>query len=410
MKGVILAAGNGIRLRPITETRPKPLIPVLCRPLISWHISAMLRAGVEEILLVVHYMSEMIEERVSREFPGANIKYIRQEEPRGTGDAVLRAMEHVGDEEELLIAYSDIFVRDWDIYSRVIGTEGPAIVGAEVSDPRNYGVLVAEGERLLHIMEKPEGPVSGLANAGIYKLRAGDIAENRDVGLSPRGELEFTDIVSRIAGKRRVRVLGLARGEWIDVGKPWHVIEANKMALSLLKGEIRGKVSGPVHIEGEVYVDEGAEIKPFTTIEGPAYIGRNAKVGPSARVRPWTVICDNSVVGFGVEVKESVLFENVHAHHLSYIGDSVICEDANFGAGTITANLRFDERTVKMMVKDKLEDTGRKKMGAIVGAGVRTGINVSIMPGVKIGSGSWIMPGTVVYRDVPPKSIYPGKA
>lgn len=410
MKGVILAAGNGIRLRPITETRPKPLIPVLCRPLISWHVDAMLRAGVEEILVVVHYMSEMIEERLSREFPRANIKYVRQEEPRGTGDAVLRALEYAKEGDELIIAYSDIFVKDWGIYSKLKEAGGPAVVGARVSDPRHYGVLVVDGGRLSHIVEKPQDPVPGLANAGIYKLRASDILENKDVGLSPRGELEFTDIVSRIAAKKEVKVLALAEGEWIDVGKPWHVIDANKMALSLLRGEIRGRIVGPVHITGEVYIDETAEILPFTTIEGPAYIGRNARIGPNARVRPWTVICDNSVVGFSVEVKESVLFENVYAHHLSYIGDSVICEGVNFGAGTITANLRFDERNVKMMVKDKLEDTGRKKLGAIVGGGVKTGVNVSIMPGVKIGSGSWIMPGTVVYRDVPPKSIYPGKA
>jgi bifunctional UDP-N-acetylglucosamine pyrophosphorylase/glucosamine-1-phosphate N-acetyltransferase len=111
-----------------------------------------------------------------------------------------------------------------------------------------------------------------------------------------------------------------------------------------------------------------------------------------------------------VEVKESVLFENVHAHHLSYIGDSVICENVNLGAGTVLANLRHDGKPVKIMIKGVLEDTGRRKLGAIIGANSKTGVNVSVNPGVKIGSNSWILPGTVLYRDVPSNTIYPPQA
>jgi len=98
--------------------------------------------------------------------------------------------------------------------------------------------------------------------------------------------------------------------------------------------------------------------------------------------------------------------ENVHVAHLSYIGDSILCENVNFGAGTITANLRFDDKPVKMMIKDQLVSTGRRKLGAVVGGYVKTGINVSLMPGVKVGSYSWIAPGAVVYRDIPSKKFY----
>ncbi|MCC6024890.1 MAG: nucleotidyl transferase, partial [Desulfurococcaceae archaeon] len=196
-------------------------------------------------------------------------------------------------------------------------------------------------------------------------------------------------------------------GKWIDVGKPWHVIEANKIALEGVTTTIRGRIEDPVYIKGSVVIEEGAEIKPFTVIEGPAYIGKGAVIGPHAYIRPWSVICQNSRIGFSVEVKESVIMENVHASHLSYIGDSVICEGVNLGAGTILANLRLDEKSIKMTIKGVREDTGRVKLGGIIGAHVKTGVNVSIMPGVKIGSYSWILPGTVVYRDVPPKTIYP---
>jgi bifunctional UDP-N-acetylglucosamine pyrophosphorylase/glucosamine-1-phosphate N-acetyltransferase len=156
-----------------------------------------------------------------------------------------------------------------------------------------------------------------------------------------------------------------------------------------------------------VYIGEDSIIHSFSSLEGPVYIDSKVEVGPNARVRPFSVICNGSKIGFSVEVKESVLFENVKASHLAYIGDSVVCENVNLGAGTITANLRFDEKPVKMIVKDRLEDTGRVKLGAIIGGHVKTGVNVSIMPGVKIGSYSWILPGSVVHRDVPSKTVYP---
>jgi bifunctional UDP-N-acetylglucosamine pyrophosphorylase/glucosamine-1-phosphate N-acetyltransferase len=265
---------------------------------------------------------------------------------------------------------------------------------------------VSEEGRLKYIVEKPEQPETNIVNAGLYKLRVRDIVENSNVPLSPRGELELTSIVNNIASKKPVRVYEY-KGKWIDVGKPWHVIEANKMALANVVTTIKGRVESPVHISGNVVIEEGAEIKPFTVIEGPAYIGRGAVIGPHAYIRPWSVICQNAKIGFSVEVKESVVMENVHVSHLSYIGDSVVCEGVNLGAGTVLANLRFDEKPVKMMVKGVLENTGRVKLGSIIGAHVRTGVNVSIMPGVKIGPYSWILPGFVVYRDVPSKTIYP---
>lgn len=259
-------------------------------------------------------------------------------------------------------------------------------------------------------MEKPLQPPSRLVNSGIYKLKVRDIVENSDIQPSPRGELEFTDIVNNMSRRGiRVRVAKLPESTWIDVGRPWHIIEANKMALKELKGRIiKGSIVEPVYITGDVYIGEDAVVKPFTIIEGPAYIDRNVELGPSARIRPWTVVCSGSKIGFSVEVKESVILEDVKAKHLAYIGDSIICEEVNIAAGTIIANLRFDRATIKMNIENHIEDTGRVKMGAVIGARASIGVNVSISPGVKIGSGAWIMPGTVVYRDVESNTIYYG--
>ncbi|MGC8982392.1 MAG: bifunctional sugar-1-phosphate nucleotidylyltransferase/acetyltransferase [Desulfurococcaceae archaeon] len=408
MEAILLAAGEGTRLAPITETRPKAMVPVLCKPLLWWHLNALLSAGFEEVVVVVGYMKEKIVEYIKQAGFGSRVKLVDQGTLLGTGDAVVKAAEHIGYGEDVVVAYADIFMSNWRLYEELAKLSGYYVVGAHAANPRDYGVLYVEDLYLKKIVEKPERAESMLVNMGVYRLNTTDILENRDVELSPRGEIEFTDIVTRIAEKKPIKVYTYS-GEWIDVGKPWHVIEANKIALKSIRHEIKGEVMEPVYIEAPVYVGEKSKIYPFTTIQGPVYIDERVEVGPSAYIRPWSVICSGSRIGFAVEVKESVIFENVHASHLTYIGDSVICENTNLGAGTILANLRFDKATVKMRIKDRVEDTGRKKLGAIVGANVEIGVNVSTMPGVKIGSGSWIMPGTIVYRDVPPNTIYPAK-
>lgn len=410
VKAVLLAAGEGVRLRPVTESRPKSMIPVLCKPLLEWHLKALLSTGVESIYVVVSYMKDYVSRYLEiRGLLSNRVKLIDQGEPRGTGDAVIKASETIGYGEDILIVYSDIFVSDWDILSTVASTNGNIIVGVESSNPKEYGVLYMKGAFLERVVEKPETSETSIVNAGIYKLNTSDILENRNLPLSPRGEMELTDVVNRIASRKPIAVL-LSNTEWIDVGKPWHIIEANKIALRKIETSIKGRIIEPARVVGRVFIDESSTIHPYTTIEGPVYIGKNVEIGPNAYIRPWSVICDNSKIGFSVEVKESVLFENVHSHHLSYIGDSVICENVNLGAGTILANLRLDGKNVRMNVKGVLVDTGRRKLGAIIGANVKTGINVSIMPGVKIGSGSWILPGTVVYGDVPSNVIYPSKS
>lgn len=409
LKAILLAAGEGTRLRPITETRPKALIPVLCKPLLQWHLEALLQAGAEEVFLVVGYMKDLVVNFVETLSGIRNrIKLVYQEKQLGTGDAVVKAAEAIGPSEEVIVTYSDLFFEDWGLYHTLTKMQGYYVVGSHIEDPRDYGVLVTSGLNLIRIIEKPSVKEPSLVNVGVYKLNTSDILENRDVKPSPRGELEFTDIVSKIAAKKPVRVLNIS-GEWLDVGKPWHVIDANKIALRNIRSSIKGRVKEPVHIVKPVYIGENTVVHSFTTIVGPAYIDDDVEIGPNAYIRPWSVICKGSRIGFSVEVKESVIFEHVHASHLTYIGDSVICEHVNLGAGTVLANLRFDRKTIKMLVKGKVEDTGRQKLGAIIGGYAQTGVNVSVMPGVKIGSYSWILPGSVVYRDVPPNTIYPSR-
>jgi len=412
VKVVILAAGKGVRLRPITETRPKPLIPVLCKPLLLWHLDYLLTNSslFDEIIIVVNYLKEKIIDAVRKHPLHELIRFIEQGEELGTGDAVYKAIKDLDDNEEVLVIYSDLFIADKELYGKILRTEGNVVVGVVHENPSEYGVLIEENGLLKSIIEKPAMPPSNLVNAGIYKFRVGDLRPYlENLKPSVRGELEFTDaLTNAVLNNTIIRILKLDGSKWIDIGLPWNILDANKMAFKyLVEGsKFNGVIESNVSIKGNnIVIEDGALIRSGTYIEGPVYIGSGAIIGPNARIRPYSVICNDSVVGFSVEVKESLIMEHVHVSHLSYVGDSIICEGVNFGAGTITANLRFDDKPVKVNIKDKRVSTGRRKFGAIIGGYVKTGINVSLMPGVKVGSYSWIAPGAVVYEDVPPRSF-----
>jgi UDP-N-acetylglucosamine diphosphorylase/glucosamine-1-phosphate N-acetyltransferase len=413
MKALILAAGKGVRLRPLTETRPKPLIPVLCRPILEWHLKAISSIPyIDEVGIVVSYMKEKIKEYLDNRWDNSKTKIILidQEAELGTGDAIIKGLEALGASGKTLIVYGDLFLGDWSIYKRLTENNKNAIVAVPVDNPREYGVImIGEGNVFRSVVEKPSVPPSNLANAGIYFLDADDILKNKDVKPSPRGEIEFTDILNRIAGESEILIHKIGKGCWVDIGRPWNLLDASRIALEKAEGYVKGRIEPYVMIDGKVIIEEGAKIKSFTHIEGPAYIGRDAAVGPHTRIRPYTSICEGARVGFSVEIKNSIILEHAHVSHLSYVGDSIIGEYANFGAGTITANLRFDDKPVKVMIKDEKLSSGRRKLGAIVGGYVKTGINVSLMPGVKIGSYSWIAPGAIVDVDVPARSFYKWK-
>lgn len=406
---MILAAGLGTRLLPLTENRPKAMIPVGGRPLIDHLLSALRDSGIERAIVVIGHGGERVASFVG---DGSKwrmeVEYAIQRTYSGTADA-LRAAEGLLREDSFLLAYGDLLVGAESIRS-VLGawdsSGGFAVVGAvEVRDPRDFGLLIVDGDSLVDLIEKPEGPAAGraLANAGIFALPSEIMRFVSRTGPSERGELELTDSIRMaIEEGHTVRISRLNESDWMDLGRPWDVLEANKRVLAKTRGKVEGEVEGGAEILGDVIVSEGAVVKRGSRVEGPAFLGRGAIIGPSSRIRPYTSIGEGAVVGNFCEVKNSIVQRGTKIPHLSYLGDSIVGEDCNFGAGTIVANLRLDSGTIKMRIKDKVVDTGLRKFGAVIGDGVRTGINVSIMPGVKIGGGALIGPGCVIYNDIEP--------
>ncbi len=390
---MVLAAGRGERLEPITQTRPKPLIPVLGTTLLGRAIG-ILRKYVDDVVVIgsQELKSSFLDAEVVLQKPG----------PMGTA-AALSSLNIKSD--QILVVYGDLLF-DSAAIDKVISIPGNAVLGVKVPNPSNFGVLSFIGNKLEKIEEKPQNPSSNVINGGIYKLSSDIFYYIDKLVPSPRNELELTDAINLMVAHTKVNVV-VHEGLWMDVGRPWQVIEANRQLMETeMHSEVKGIVQEGVKLIGKVYIDEGAEVYSGTVIEGPAYIGSDTEVGPMAHIRPYSVLGKKSKVGAFVQVKESVVMEGAKLPHLNYVGDSVICEEVNLGAGTITANLRFDEKEVTMRVKGVRVPTGRRKLGAIIGGHAKTGINVSILPGVKIGAYATIYPGSVVSRDVERGEFY----
>ncbi len=181
---------------------------------------------------------------------------------------------------------------------------------------------------------------------------------------------------------------------------PWDLLAINEQLIGQLRSsKIEGVVKAGAVLEGNVWLGAGSVILPGVYIEGNAIIGCNTKVGPNCYIRGNTAIGNNCHIGQAVEVKNSVLAREVSAGHLSYIGDSVVAERVNFGAGTIISNFRHDGTNHRSMVDGVLVNTGRRKFGAIIGAGVHTGIHSAIYPGRKLWPGVSTLPGEVIQTD-----------
>jgi bifunctional UDP-N-acetylglucosamine pyrophosphorylase/glucosamine-1-phosphate N-acetyltransferase len=397
MQTVLLAAGRGTRIRPLTDRRPKPMLPVADRPLAAHAVDAAVAAGASRFVVVVGYEGEQVREYFGDEYAGVPIEYAEQREQRGTADAVRVASDHL-DPGPFAVLNGDA-LSDADSLSTLYDS-GPAVGSYRVDNPSAYGVLHTEGTgddiRVTGVTEKPADPPSNLVNTGAYAFPA-EAQTWLDVGESERGELELTDVLERACREERVTAVPFER--WLDVGRPWELLEATEWKLDDLDGDVRGDVHADADLRGPVVVESGATVDAGVVVEGPALVRRGAHVGPNAYLRGRTVVGEGARVGHAVEVKNSVLMAGATVGHLSYVGDSVLGRDVNFGAGTTVANLRHDDAPVAVRVKGEATSTGRRKFGVVCGDEVKTGIQTSLNAGVKLATGATTAPAESVVKD-----------
>ncbi len=393
-------------MRPLTATTPKPLLLTAGRPFLEHTLEALRAAGVEEVFVLVGFREDRIRERFGDGSSlGLRISYLEQKERLGTAHAVGVARDVMS--EDFVCVNGDIVVAPEtvrELLSLHRTRPGSIMALVEVPDPREYGVVLLNPDGTVSgILEKPERPPGNLVNAGIYLFTPEVFDAISRTPLSPRGEYEITDTLRTLASEGKVHGL-VARAPWVDVGKPWDLLVANELLLRGLRPALEGEVEQGAALKGPVSVGAGSVVRSGSYIEGPVVIGRGCDIGPNCYIRPSTTLGDGCRVGAGVELKNCVVMSQAHIPHLSYVGDSVVGEGCNLGAGTIVANLRLDERSVKCSVRGERVDTGRRKLGAILGDNVRTGVNCTIDAGTVIGEGSFIGPGARVRGYIEPSS------
>lgn len=364
MKAVIVAGGLGKRMRPLKT--PKPLLPVAGKPLLH-HTLHQLNGLVDEVVVVVGHQKEELVQFLQN--TSVNYTIAEQASPKGTFDALLQARPYL-DDRFLVLNGDDLYSRE-DMQTML--TKKRAVLAKEVLNPERFGVIEHDSF-LKRILEKPTSPPSSLANTGMFVLDS-DVF-TAEVPLSSRGEKELTDAVSLL---KNVEVV--TAKEWHPIGYPWDLLRANEHVLQSLEAKNEGTVENHVTIKGPVVIGKGTVIKSGAYIEGPVVIGKNCEIGPNCYIRGSTTIGNHCKVKNAVEIKNSILGDHVSAGHLTYLGDSILGNNINLGGGTIASNLRHDNQNVHVLVEGKLVDTGRRKMGCVIGDGVHTGIHTSLYPG-----------------------------
>jgi bifunctional UDP-N-acetylglucosamine pyrophosphorylase/glucosamine-1-phosphate N-acetyltransferase len=393
MKGVILAAGKSTRSYPLTVDKPKSLIKVAGRSIIE-HQLENLRGLVSEVVIVVGFKKDKIMEAIGQKFQEMKIVYAEQKEQLGTGHALLAAEPYLT--EDFVVMMGD------DIYSRenteLLTKEKPSLLSKEVDNPSIYGVWKEKDGFVSGFYEKPEKPISNLANCGLYLLEPEIFRHIKKLNKTVRGEYELNEAVNEIAKEKPVRIVKANEG-WNPFCYPWDLLKLNRVVLEKMEPKVEGEVEEGVTIKGKVSIGKGTRVLSGAYIQGPVMIGKDCLIGPNCYIRPHTSIGDNCKIGQGSEVKNSVIGDGTKSH-LNYVGDSVIGDGVNLAAGTMIANLRHDRKIIKSMVKGELVWTGREKFGAAIGDDVKLGARTIIYPGRKIWPGKTTLPGEIVKKDI----------
>ncbi len=398
MKAVILAAGEGNRMRPLTATRPKVMLPIANKPIMEHLLIEAREAGIKEFILIVGYCDQQVRDYFGKgERLGVDISYCEQRKQLGTADALKMVESRL--DGNFLVMNGDVVVKRDDIGRLVHNQNITTLSVIEVKDPRGLGMVELKKDRVVRIYEKTVKPPTSMANAGLY-LFTPDIHEAiARTPKSPRGEYELTDSLQLLmeAGQE---IACQEIKDWIDLSYPWDLLSANESLLAGLEPSKQGKVEANVTINGPVAIGKKTVIRSGAYINGPVIIGEGCEIGPNCFIRPSTSIGDFCHIGAAVEVKNSIIMKGTKIPHHNYVGDSVIGEQCNLGAGTKIANLRLDKKNIVVSGVD----TGRRKLGAIIGDHVETGINASINVGCVIGNNTLIGPGAVVSGVVSPNS------
>ena len=372
MKAVILAAGEGKRLRPFTETLPKVMLTVANKPVLEYIVDAVKNCGITDIILVVGYKKEVIMEHF-KEYPDAKITYVIQDKQLGTSHALLQA-KHLIDDSFIVISGDNII--DQNSISKLINDSSEySMLIKEHPHPSKYGVVFVEKYKLKGIVEKPKEELGKFISIGIYKLPK-SIFKTIEV-LASDGVYALSNVIQSVVDQGK-SINTIIADSWMDIVYPWDLININEIMIHKSTFSLSGTIEKGVVIKGNVSVGKDTKIYSGCYIVGPVVIGEGCEIGPNSCIFPSTTIGHNSVVHPFAQVRNSVVMNDVHIGSNSLIKNSII------GRGSILGN-NFSSREGTSVFEIEGEFKKIENVGVIVGEDCTIGSHVIVEPGKIIG-------------------------
>jgi len=406
MKAVFLCGGIGKRMFPITED--KFLLNFLGKTLLEHQIDIAKQAGFSQILIIGNPANIEQIEQIVRPVSNIKIDLALQKRPLGIADA-LQSATTILNGEIVVVNPNDVFTATAYIsllQAAKSKSAGSYMLGHEVKEYFPGGYLSIDAANMLqHIVEKPRlgQEPSNLVNILVHlhsePKKLMEYIERVETNNDDAYERAMDNMVKDGYGIKIVPHSDF----WAPIKYPWHIFDVVTHFLSAVKPKIADSatVSKKATVEGNVIISDNVKVLENAVIRGPAYIGTNSIIGNNALIRDYSHIGANCVVGHCTEVKNSYIGDGCWFHS-NYIGDCIIGRNCSFGAGTVLANFRFDEQTISAKIVDHSIDTGRDKLGAIIGDNSKTGINASVMPGKKVGPNSVVGSHVCLKEDLEP--------
>jgi glucose-1-phosphate thymidylyltransferase len=347
MKGIILHGGHGTRLRPLTHTGPKQLLPIANKPMSQYALEDLKTAGISEIGIIIGdvYPEKVKEYYGTGEKFGVKISYIYQDTPKGISHAIRLCKDFIGNDKFIVYLGDNVLRKNLVDYTKKFedSNSDAMILLCQVDEPQRFGIAELDKEnpgKIKKIMEKPKDPPSNLAVIGIYFLtpKIFDIIDN----LKPswRGELEITEALDMLMNQGNKIEYDTVTGWWKDTGTPEDIIHANKLVLDSIGTENQFLIDDKSEIKDNIVIGKGTEISRDSFVTGPAIIGKNCKIGPAVRLGPYISVGDNCTLK-NCNIEESIIMADCKIDAKTNLSSSIIAHASEIKDNDVPKKQQF---------------------------------------------------------------------
>jgi UDP-N-acetylglucosamine diphosphorylase/glucosamine-1-phosphate N-acetyltransferase len=403
MKAIILAAGEGLRCRPLTLTRSKVMLPVANRPILEHVINSLEKNGINEIILVIGYEKERIMDYFQDGLNfGVKISYVEQKAQLGTAHAIEQAKNLIGPEDsEFLVLNGDNLVEPKTIADLLKNYEGDAsLLTVRMEDTAGYGVVLKEKKRVTQILEKRPGDISRIVNTGIYIFTPQVFETIEKTPISENGEYAITDTLQIMIDEGKTVTAVPTESKWLDAIHAWDLLKANAIVLNSARNlKVEGEVEDGVIIRGKVAIGKNTKIRSGTYIVGPVVIGDNCDIGPNVVILPTTTIGNNVSIRSFTEIQNSIVMNDCRIYSHGQISHSLIGSNNTIGSG-----LFVEEKDGLSIIMNGIIHRP-PRLGTIFGDDNRIGNSVLVKAGVTIAVDCQVESGNTLYKDLPRHSV-----